>query len=322
VDRVVLNAYFRMGHNPGGFRLWWRALTGSDETLENTYLMRMPDADGRPLQPACSRLRQGTRHSGNRLSDRGQRKHDLAEEYLAKTALTQGLFLVLVGRAQAPVWDVKARHHIERKKPMPPAFESRPAHRHAQGYRGVQTFSSSPRRSRPSNLLSGSLRADFLEGRKLPAHRIGDRAKKLRGTFKRSQATGEGVEASGDLTLKACPKFLTERQRQIWRHIIATAPENLLRRLDRDLVSAWCIATDRMREANRKLSTLNDPDELRSCRKELTDSTRLLVSLSAALGFSPSSRPRIRGECEPMTNLAATIRELAEAIMRKREQPG
>src|SRR5258705_11512360 len=49
----------------------------------------------------------------------GQRKHDLAEEYLAKTTVTQGLFLVLVGQAQAPVWDVSAKHHIERKKPMP-----------------------------------------------------------------------------------------------------------------------------------------------------------------------------------------------------------
>src|SRR6266853_2081106 len=65
VDRIVLNAYFRMGHDPGGFRVWWRALTGSDETLENAYLMR------------------------------------------------------LAGRAQAPVWDVSAKHHIERKKPMP-----------------------------------------------------------------------------------------------------------------------------------------------------------------------------------------------------------
>src|SRR5215831_20954618 len=27
VDRVVLTAYFRMGHDPGGFRVWWRALT-------------------------------------------------------------------------------------------------------------------------------------------------------------------------------------------------------------------------------------------------------------------------------------------------------
>jgi len=22
VDRIVLNAYFRMGHDPGGFRVW------------------------------------------------------------------------------------------------------------------------------------------------------------------------------------------------------------------------------------------------------------------------------------------------------------
>jgi hypothetical protein len=41
VDRIVLNAYFRMGHSPGGFGVWWRALTGSDETLENAYLMRL-----------------------------------------------------------------------------------------------------------------------------------------------------------------------------------------------------------------------------------------------------------------------------------------
>ena len=49
----------------------------------------------------------------------GDRKHDIAEEYLAKTKVTQGLFLVLMGRAQAPVWDVSPNHHIERKKPMP-----------------------------------------------------------------------------------------------------------------------------------------------------------------------------------------------------------
>ena len=41
VDRIVLNGYFRMGHDPGGFRLWWRALMGSDETLDNTHLMHL-----------------------------------------------------------------------------------------------------------------------------------------------------------------------------------------------------------------------------------------------------------------------------------------
>jgi len=25
VDRIVLNAYYPLGYNPGGFRTWWRA---------------------------------------------------------------------------------------------------------------------------------------------------------------------------------------------------------------------------------------------------------------------------------------------------------
>src|SRR4051794_39294143 len=114
VDRIVLNAYFRMGHNPGGFRVWWRALTGSDETLENAYLMRLAGRFSR-------RIRGYAKAHDIPVIDcsAGQRKHELAEEYLAKTRATEGLFLVLVGRAQAPVWDVSAKHHLERKKPMP-----------------------------------------------------------------------------------------------------------------------------------------------------------------------------------------------------------
>ena len=93
VDRIVLNAYFRMGHDPGGFRVWWRALTGSDETLENAYLMRLAGRFSR-------RIRGYAKAHGIPVVDCsvGQRKHDLAEEYLAKTTVNQGLFLVLVGR--------------------------------------------------------------------------------------------------------------------------------------------------------------------------------------------------------------------------------
>src|ERR1035438_6930198 len=114
VDRIVLNAYFRMGHDPGGFRIWWRALTGSDEGLANTHLMRMAGRFSR-------RIRGYAKANGIPVVDCpvGERKHDLAEEYRAKTKDTQGLFLILVGRAQAPVWDVSVNHHIERKKPMP-----------------------------------------------------------------------------------------------------------------------------------------------------------------------------------------------------------
>ena len=42
VDRIVLNAYYPMGHGPGGFRVWWRQLhSGSEEQLDDTHLMRM-----------------------------------------------------------------------------------------------------------------------------------------------------------------------------------------------------------------------------------------------------------------------------------------
>jgi hypothetical protein len=111
VDRIVLNAYFRMGHDPGGFRLWWRALTGSDETLDNTHLMRLAGRFSR-------RLRAWAQAEGIPVVDCpiGERKHELAEEYLAKTKITQGLFLILVGRAPAPVWDVSGKHHLERKQ--------------------------------------------------------------------------------------------------------------------------------------------------------------------------------------------------------------
>ncbi len=113
-DRIVLNAYFRMGHTAGGFRVWWRTLTGSEETLDNTHLMRMAGRFSR-------RLHGYAKAEGIPLvhCQAGERKHELAEEYLAKTQIKQGLFLILVGRAQAPVWDISANHHIEPKRPMP-----------------------------------------------------------------------------------------------------------------------------------------------------------------------------------------------------------
>ena len=114
-DRIVLNAYFRMGHTPGGFRVWWEILTGSEGTLDNAHLMRMAGRFSR-------RVHGYAKAEGIPLvhCQAGQHKHELAEEYLAKTQISQGMFLILVGRAQAPVWDVTTnRHHIEPKRPMP-----------------------------------------------------------------------------------------------------------------------------------------------------------------------------------------------------------
>ena len=80
VDRIVLNGYFRQAHSAGGFRVWWRQLYGSDENLDNTHLMRLAGRFGRRIRGYAQA------HNIPVINvPRGERKHGLAEEYLAKT---------------------------------------------------------------------------------------------------------------------------------------------------------------------------------------------------------------------------------------------
>ena len=102
VDRIVLNAYFVMGQTAGGFRTWWRQLMGSDDNLDNAHLMRMAGRFSR-------RVRAHAKAHQIPLVDcqPGERKHEIAEEYLPKDSRFSGVFLILVARAPAPVWDVQ-----------------------------------------------------------------------------------------------------------------------------------------------------------------------------------------------------------------------
>ncbi|MGH9157082.1 MAG: hypothetical protein ACRD1K_14860 [Acidimicrobiales bacterium] len=103
VDRIVLNAYYPLGHSPGGFRTWWRRLhDGSEAQLDNAHLMRMAGRFSR-------RVRAWANAHGIPIVDcrRGERKHRIAEDYLASHAVPTGLFLILVARAPASVWEVE-----------------------------------------------------------------------------------------------------------------------------------------------------------------------------------------------------------------------
>jgi hypothetical protein len=102
VDRIVLNAYFSLGSSPGGFRTWWRRLHGDDGELDNTHLMRMAGRFSR-------RVRGWAAANGVPVIEcgRGERKHEIAAEYLASHSVGPGVFLILVAKAPVPVWDVK-----------------------------------------------------------------------------------------------------------------------------------------------------------------------------------------------------------------------
>jgi hypothetical protein len=101
VDRVVLNAYFPVGHSPGGFRCWWRRLHGSDDQLDDAHLMRMAGRFAR-------RVKAWAAANGIPLMfcTAGQRKHLIAEEYLETHVVSTGVFLILAAKAPASVWKV------------------------------------------------------------------------------------------------------------------------------------------------------------------------------------------------------------------------
>jgi hypothetical protein len=101
-DRIVLNAYFSLGHSPGGFRVWWRRWhEDSDEQLDNAHLARLAGRFAR-------RVRASAQAHGIPVIDckAEDRKHQIAEKYLAEHPVRTGVFLILVARAPATVWKV------------------------------------------------------------------------------------------------------------------------------------------------------------------------------------------------------------------------
>src|SRR5262249_7420845 len=98
VDRMVWNAYFSPGHSPGGFRVWWRRLSGSEGHLDNTPLKRREGrfswrlyafAKKRRLPVCVARPGNGNRRWRNSIH-----------------AVPPGSFLITVSRAPALVWKI------------------------------------------------------------------------------------------------------------------------------------------------------------------------------------------------------------------------
>jgi len=118
VDRVVLNAYFPLAQSGGGFRTWWRELRGGDDDLDNAHLMRFAGRFAR-------RVRAYAEKQGIPLvyCKAGERKHQIAQEYLPADPNFRGLFCILVARAPAPLRDVQRYGNgginVARKSPQP-----------------------------------------------------------------------------------------------------------------------------------------------------------------------------------------------------------
>ena len=103
VDRIVLNAYNSLCCSPGGFRKWWRILAnGSETNLDNAHLMRLAGRLSRRVRAFAK-----AKDIPLIACAAGEKKYLIAEEYLEAHPSVRDLFLILVSRAIAPVWNVE-----------------------------------------------------------------------------------------------------------------------------------------------------------------------------------------------------------------------
>ncbi len=118
VDRIVLRAYYPYGVQAGGVRVWWRSLFGNDDKLDDTHLMRFAGRFSRRIRGWAEKNKIPFIECKN-----GDRKHDLAINYIPDDPEMEGVFAVFVSRATAPVWGVQRKGkkglHLYKKSPMP-----------------------------------------------------------------------------------------------------------------------------------------------------------------------------------------------------------
>ena len=101
VDRIVLNAYFPLGCSPGGFRVWWRLLYGSDDNLDDAHLMRLAGRFGRRVYGWAKKNKIPVIKCAGK-----ERPHERVDEECPDVPQRPGVFCVVVKRAPFPVWSV------------------------------------------------------------------------------------------------------------------------------------------------------------------------------------------------------------------------
>lgn len=118
VDRIIVNAYCKLGGSPGGFRHWWLQLHGTTDNLDNTRLMRMAGRFSRRVRGWAKKNDIPVIYCKS-----GERKHKIAEQYMPEDPGFRGVFAVMVNRAPSPVWNVLrfpgGGFHLKRKTPTP-----------------------------------------------------------------------------------------------------------------------------------------------------------------------------------------------------------
>lgn len=117
------------------------------------------------------------------------------------------------------------------------------------------------------------------------------------------------------------PEWMTEAQKAGWQYAIANAPPGLLKRLDLSVLSVWVVAQDLHRDAAEKVAkygaVIKAPNTGVPIQSPyvavLNKQAALMMKAAAEMGFTPSSRSRVRTEKQAGSgNPFEGLKELAD----------
>lgn len=124
--------------------------------------------------------------------------------------------------------------------------------------------------------------------------------KVLDGNAGRRPLNEDEPQAKAPLTREP-PHWFSEGQREIFLKAVADAPDGLLKDLDESTFVGWCVAYDNFRQAsdavNRYGQFVKGPGGRPSVNPALAVQNKqnlIMVKLAAEMGFTPSSRSRVK----------------------------
>ena len=126
------------------------------------------------------------------------------------------------------------------------------------------------------------------------------RLKVIRGNPGKRALNHDEPEPAGDLV--DAPDWLSESQKAGWKYAIENAPQGLLRRLDRSVLTAWVVAEDLHRRASEQVDKFGILTKAPHTGLPIQSpylpvvnrQAGIMMKAAEQLGFSPVSRSRIQ----------------------------
>lgn len=121
---------------------------------------------------------------------------------------------------------------------------------------------------------------------------------------------------AGKLEERPPPDVLSDAQKIVWRQAIKSAPPGMLRHLDESVLVVWVTACERHADASKQVSKLGSLLKGKTGTPYqnpylaiMNKQAAILLKAAAELGFTPSSRSRVKvdpqkpGEGDPFADL-------------------